>query len=483
MAIALVWFRNDLRLDDNPALQAALRAGLAPVPIYIHAPEEEGGWPPGAASDAWRRRSLAALDAELRSRGSRLRYFNGPSATTLQELVAATGAVAVFWNRRYEPSIAERDGRIKRALRRLDLRVESFNGSLLIEPWEVKTKTGDPYRVFTPFWRAARDSLQLPNETPAPSGLPDASLKLPEMPLDALGLAPRFPWDGGFWREWSPGERGAGAALDAFTRIWADRYAESRDRPDLRGTSRLSPHLHFGEIAPWRVMRGLLESRGLAGLDKSSGGVSMSVGVETFVRELGWREFAYHVLHHFPYTSGRNFNSRFDAFDWAEPSEAELEAWRRGRTGVPIVDAGMRELWATGWMHNRVRMIVASLLTKNLRAHWSVGSRWFWDTLVDADLANNTLGWQWVAGTGVDAAPYFRIFNPVTQSRRFDPDGNYIAHWVPELAELPVALRHEPWLDPEALKIRAPGYPSRPVVDLVSSRVSALEAYRQLERP
>jgi deoxyribodipyrimidine photo-lyase len=482
MSIALVWFRNDLRLDDNPALQAALRAGLAPVPVYIHAPEEEGDWPPGAASDAWRHRSLAALDVELRSRGSRLRYFRGPSATTLADLARATGAAAVFWNRRYEPAIVERDGRIKRELRRLELRAESFNGSLLIEPWEVKTRTGDPYRVFTPFWRAARDSLQLPRESPPPLRLPDVPLATRDVGLDALALAPRVSWDSGLWREWSPGERGAIAALDAFARDAADRYAESRDRPDLRGSSRLSPHLHFGEIAPWRVMRTILESRSALRPDEPGGEARTSADAESFLRELGWREFAHHVLHHHPQTQYRNFDSRFDAFPWSSPPEAALDAWRYGRTGIPIVDAGMRELWATGWMHNRVRMIVASVLTKNLRAHWSVGARWFWDTLVDADLANNTLGWQWVAGTGVDAAPYFRVFNPVTQARKFDPQGSYIARWVPELAPLPAGSRHEPWLEQEALRANAPDYPSQPIVDLAGSRATALEAYRKLDR-
>jgi deoxyribodipyrimidine photo-lyase len=482
MSRALVWFRNDLRLDDNPALQAALDAGLAPVPIYVHAPEEEGGWPPGAASDAWRHRSLAVLDAELRSRGSRLRYFRGPSSTTLEKLAAEASAVAVFWNRRYEPAIVERDGRIKRDLRRLGLRVESFNGSLLIEPWEVRTGTGDPYRVFTPFWRAARAALRLTESRGAPSELPEVPVELSDLPLDALGLAPRTRWDSGFWEEWSPGERGALAALDAFVRNPADRYAALRDRPDLRGTSRLSPHLHFGEIAPWRVMNALLETRGVAGNDAAGGASDIDAGAESYLRELGWREFAYHVLHHFPRTPDSNFNPRFDDFQWSDPPEAVLDAWYHGRTGLPIVDAGMRELWATGWMHNRVRMIVASLLSKNLRVHWSVGARWFWDTLVDADLANNTLGWQWVAGTGVDAAPYFRIFNPVTQSRRFDPRGDYIARWVPELARLPVELRRAPWLDRDAVQSCAPGYPSGPLVDLNSSRASALETYRQLER-
>jgi deoxyribodipyrimidine photo-lyase len=258
--------------------------------------------------------------------------------------------------------------------------------------------------------------------------------------------------------------------LEEFAQHGADNYADARDRPDLHGTSRLSPHLHFGEIAPWRILRLV---------DGSASGASR--GVEAFVRELGWREFAHHVLHHFLHTPDSNFDPRFDAFSWNDAVPAVLDAWRRGRTGVPIVDAAMRELWTTGWMHNRARMIVASFLTKNLRLHWRHGARWFWHTLVDADLANNTLGWQWVAGTGVDAAPYFRMFNPVTQARKFDPDGNYTARWVPELAGLPVALHHEPWLDPAQLASRPKGYPARPIVDLAASRAAALAAYRQLQ--
>jgi deoxyribodipyrimidine photo-lyase len=470
MGLALVWFRNDLRLADNPALQAALRAGFVPVPIYIHAPDEEGDWQPGAASQAWRHRSLIALDAELRKRGSRLRCFTGSSATTLQGVASAAGAEAVFWNRRYEPAIVERDGRIKRDLRRLGLRVESFNGSLLFEPWELQTRTGEPYRVFTPFWRAAQSALRLPPESAAPDRLPDDATTPAVDGVAALALEPQHRWDRAFWQEWAPGESGAIAALGAFARQ-VQGYPHARDRPDQRGTSRLSPHLHFGEIAPWRIVLALAES-----------GSSAGPGVESFVRELGWREFAHHVLHHFPHTSARNFNARFDAFPWLAPTEADLQAWRRGRTGVPIVDAGMRELWATGWMHNRVRMIVASFLTKNLRVHWSTGARWFWDTLVDADLANNTLGWQWVAGSGVDAAPYFRVFNPVTQAKKFDPLGSYIARWIPELASLPVSVRHEPWINPQLLRAEGPDYPSRPIVDPAASRAAALQAYRQLDR-
>lgn len=465
--IALVWFRNDLRLADNPALQAAVRAGLMPLPVYVHAPEEEGPWPPGAASDAWRHHSLGALDAELRCRGSRLHICTGPTAVTLPALAAATGAEAVFWNRRYDPAIEDRDGRIKRDLRRVGLRVESCNGSLLAEPWQVQTKVGGPYRVFTPFWRAASEQLSLPGIVDGPAELPTPPAAPGCVALDSLGLAASRGWDRAFWAEWTPGEAGASAALAEFMSNAIEDYPQARDRPDRRATSRLSPHLHFGELAPWRIVHALRDG-------------AATPSAEAFLRQLGWREFAHHVLHHFPATPGQNFNPRFDGFKWIDVAQRDLDAWRRGRTGVPIVDAGMRELWATGWMHNRVRMIAASFLTKNLRAHWSVGARWFWDTLVDADLANNTLGWQWVAGTGVDAAPYFRVFNPVSQSRRFDPDGEYLARWIPELARLPVAARHAPW---SAIGVRTEeldGYPLRPIVDLAATRRAALQGYREL---
>ncbi|MEP6939300.1 MAG: deoxyribodipyrimidine photo-lyase [Rudaea sp.] len=465
--IAIVWFRSDLRLDDNPALQAALRAGLKPLPVYIHAPDEEGAWRPGAASDAWRHRSLAALDADLRRRGSRLHFLHGPSSAALRDVVEATKAKAVFWNRRYEPAIEERDARIKRELRAAGVRADSFNGSLLIEPWEVQTKNGDPYRVFTPFWRMAQTQLRSQAPAPAPGSL-EPSVDAPRgVSLEALQLAPNVAWDNGFWKRWQPGEAGAQAALRRFIVGAASRYQQSRDYPGDAGTSRLSPHLHFGEISPWRVADALSACAEAAGENAAA-----------FERELGWREFAHHVLHHFPHTAEQNFNRRFDGFDWADVPDATLRAWQQGHTGVPIVDAGMRELWATGWMHNRVRMVVASFLTKNLRAHWLAGARWFWNTLVDADLASNSLGWQWVAGTGVDAAPYVRVFNPVLQSKRFDADGGYLAHWVPELGRLPVALRHEPWLDPQMLARLAPNYPHQPIVDLVASRSRALQAYR-----
>jgi deoxyribodipyrimidine photo-lyase len=459
----LLWLRNDLRLADNPALEGLLRAGLAPVPVYVHAPEEEGDWAPGAASDAWRARSLQALDAELRARGSRLQVLRGPSGPALARAAAQAGAQAVYWNRRYEPAIEARDASIKRALRADGIDARSHDGALLFEPWQVQSQSGDPYRVFTPFWRTALKQWRLPALTDAPALLPPPPMLDATVEPDALGLAPAPAWDSGFWDTWAPGETGAQAALGRFAAEALDGYAAQRDVPGVRGTSRLSPHLHFGEIAPWRIAHRLQDAS--PGQDR-----------DTFLKELGWREFAHHLLHHFPRTPEANFNPRFDDFDWATPTDAQLQAWRHGRTGIPIVDAGMRELWATGWMHNRVRMIVGSLLTKHMRAHWRHGADWFWDTLVDADLASNTLGWQWVAGTGADAAPYHRVFNPVLQAQKFDPRGDYIARWVPELAGLPPAQRHAPWSGEPPR-----GYPP-PIVDLAAGRADALAALAAIKR-
>jgi deoxyribodipyrimidine photo-lyase len=468
MPNALVWFRHDLRLDDNPALQAALDEGFTPLPVYVHAPAEEGEWVPGAASQAWLGRSLASLDASLRQRGSRLLIRHGPSRRTLQDLIDASGATAVFWNRKYEPATQPRDAAIKQALRDNGLRAESFNGSLLIEPWDIATQQGQPYKVFTPFWRAAQIRLRLPAPWTAPPRLPAVDDAITGVPLEALELRPRPSWDIGFWETWTPGEAGAREALEVFIEGALNGYRTDRDRPDRTGTSRLSPHLHFGEIAPWRIMAELERVRSAAN----------GADMEGYIRELGWREFAYHLLHHFPHTTTQDLNPRFAHFDWAKVDPAALEAWQRGRTGVPIIDAGLRELWTTGYMHNRVRMIVASYLTKHLRYHWLHGAHWFWDTLVDADLANNTLGWQWTAGTGADAAPYFRVFNPVTQAEKFDPRGEYIARWVPELAPLPVPLRFAPWQKPDLLAHVAPDYPRGPIVDLAEGRDGALAAYR-----
>lgn len=467
MPIALVWFRSDLRLADNPALQAALEAGFDPVPVYIHAPHEEGCWAPGAASNAWRHRSLKALDLALRQRGSRLLVRRGDSAMVLQALIEQSGAQALFWNRKYEPATQPRDAAIKQALKQRHVQVRSCNAALLAEPWDVQTRTGEPYKVFTPFYRSVMAGLAQRALQDAPKALPAVPSALKGEGIDALGLAPALNWDAGFWEIWHAGEAGAHQALEVFVEGALRGYLDQRDLPDRIGTSRLSPHLHFGEIAPWRVIARLQAQRG-ASLDRD---------IDGFIRQLVWREFAHHLLHHFPHTAQQNLNPRFDRFDWASTAAGPLHAWQRGRTGVPIVDAGMRELWQTGMMHNRVRMIVASYLTKHLRVHWLEGARWFWQTLVDADLANNTLGWQWVAGTGADAAPYFRVFNPVTQARKFDPQARYITRWVPELEALPVNARLAPWEFPQLLRTRAPGYPRLPIVDLAQGRQAALAAY------
>jgi len=477
MSHALVWVRRDLRLADNPALRAALEAGHAPVLVYVDAPEEEGEWAPGAASRAWLGRSLIALQSRLDAHGSSLVVLRGASGDALGSLARRIGAEAVYWNRCYEPGSIERDRQVKALLRGEGLEARSFNGALLVEPWQVRTGEGGPYRVFTPFWRKASGLLPECAPWSPPKRLP----ALPGMlggreqgtrAIESLGLRPGLEWDAGFWERFEPGEAGAMELLDAFIEGAAASYLDQRNLPDRAGTSRLSPHLHFGEIAPWRIVHALRAAGFPAGAQPQ---------VEGYIRELGWREFCHHLLYHFPATVTENLNPRFNAFDWADAKAHEdaLEAWQRGRTGVPIVDAGMRELWHTGWMHNRVRMIVASFLTKNLRLHWRHGARWFWDTLVDADLANNTQGWQWTAGTGADAAPYFRIFNPVTQASRFDARGSYIRRWCPELKDLPDKALFAPWEHDDARKACAPTWPAQPIVDLKASREKALAAYQR----
>jgi deoxyribodipyrimidine photo-lyase len=357
----------------------------------------------------------------------------------------------------------------------------SHNAALLSEPWSLKTAGGDPYRVFTPYWRRLSAQLaEQPAPAPPPKALPPLAPGITGLAIDALGLLPTIPWDHGLRAQWRPGEHGAQAQLERFLAGPSDGYSSARDLPAEPGTSRLSPHLHFGEIGPrqilWRLQQG---PRGLASAEAPNPD-------EAFIRELGWREFSHQLLYHFTQTPVEPLNPRFEDFPWREDNaDALLSAWQRGQTGIPIVDAGMRELWQTGWMHNRVRMIVASLLTKNLRLPWQAGARWFWDTLVDADLANNTQGWQWSAGSGADAAPYFRIFNPVRQGERFDPQGTYVRCWCPELSQLPNRLIHQPWEATEAQR-RAAGlrlgedYPA-PIVDLKASRAEALAAYEQIK--
>ena len=466
MSTALVVFRRDLRVVDNPALSAACAAHANVVPVYIHAPDEDGAWPAGGASRWWLHHSLAELERQLTACGGGLHLRCGDTLATLRELIEHSGATEVYWNRVYEPAAIARDTCNADALRRQGIAVHSSNAALWCEPWQVATQQAGPYKVFTPYWRSLRPQLRADPPLAAPT-LRGRHAFAGDLPLHALDLLPRHGWTGGLARHWQPGESGAHELLDIFADDAIADYAQARDLPARHGTSRLSPHLHFGEISP-RQIHFELDRRARATDTRRR------PDLEPYLRELGWREFAHHLLYHYPHTPTANFNPRFDPFPWAPADKATLERWQRGRTGIPLVDAGMRELWETGWMHNRVRMIVGSFLTKNLRQHWQHGARWFWDTLVDADLANNTLGWQWVAGCGADAAPYFRVFNPVTQAKRFDPDGHYLRRWLPELGDVPSGLLHEPWKDP-ALLLRS-GYPA-PMVDLASSRQQALDAY------
>lgn len=467
----ILWLRRDLRLADNPALNEAIATCDRVLPLYIQAPEEEAPWAPGAASNWWLHASLAALDQALRGRGSRLILARGESLETLGRAAKAIGATRVFWNRLYDPSARERDARIKVALRERGLHCQSHKAALLFEPWEVRTGAGEPYRVFSAFWRRCAPGLRGLEPLPTPERMPPAP-EYPSDDLSALGLLPPIPWDLGLQERWRPGEAAALAQARSFIAEGLPGYGAQRDLPAIAGTSSLSPHLHFGEIGPRQVLALIAEQHG-----DPQGPVA-----EPFVREILWREFAHHLLFHFPDTPDQPLDPRFARLPWREDRDGILlRAWQRGRTGVPLVDAGMRELWHTGWMHNRVRMVVASFLTKNLRLPWQEGARWFWDTLVDADLASNTLGWQWSAGCGADAAPYFRIFNPVRQGERFDPTGAYVRRWCPELAGLPATYVHRPWAAPESV-IQGAGvrlgldYP-HPVVDLSQSRAEALEAF------
>ena len=469
MATTIVWFRRDLRLGDNPALAAALAHGGPVVCVYVHAPEEEGAWQPGAASHWWLHHALRALDGDLRRRGASLVVRRGPTASALLALATESGATRIAWNRLYEPAVAARDAALKQSLRAAGLECDSHKAALLFEPWELQTGAGGPYRVFTPFWRVARSRLDPGPVLPTPLRLPGVA-GLASMAIEDLGLLPRIRWDAGMQQAWTPGEAGANEGLAQFLDDALADYAGERDRPDRAGTSRLSPHLHFGEISP-RQVAAAIAARG------------QPARGEPYLRQLGWREFSHHLLFHYPLTPDAPLNPQFAHFPWAASDAALLAAWQRGRTGVPLVDAGMRELWTTGWMHNRVRMVVASFLCKNLLMHWHEGARWFWDTLVDADLANNTQGWQWTAGCGADAAPYFRIFNPVSQGERFDPRGDYVRRWLPELARVPAAALHAPWtlrpVDQAAAGIDGTPW-ARPIVDLAQSRAAALDAYQRM---
>jgi len=477
--VTIVWLRSDLRVRDNPALTAAALRGGPVIPVFVWGPDEEGAWAPGAASRWWLDASLRALDASLGELGSRLVIRRGKALDVLREVVRESGATIVLWNRRYEPIAIARDRVVKQALRADGCEVHSFNSALLLEPWENTKEDGTPYRVFTPFWKSMLKRGAMPPPAGTPPRLPCPSSWPAGDTIDELGLRPRIDWTAGMRSAWTPGEAGAAAELTRFIQSDIERYAARRDTPAEVGTSRLSPHLHFGEIGPrtiWKTVHDLAAERGEADFDAAA---------ESWLRQLAWREFGHHLLFHFPHTTDAPLRPEFARFAWRD-DEAGLRAWQRGLTGYPIVDAGMRELWTTGWMHNRVRMVVASFLVKDLRLPWQQGARWFWDTLVDADLANNTLGWQWTAGCGADAAPYFRVFNPLLQSRRFDGDGEYLRRWLPELAALDNKWIHEPAGAPASV-LAAAGvtigetYPA-PIVAHDQAKRLALEAYEAMNR-
>jgi len=468
----IVWFRRDLRIADQPALSEAAASGRPVIPLYILEPAEGGNPGPGGAGLWWLHHALGALGRDLAALGAPLVLRRGPARAVLDTLIAESGADTVLWTRRYEPAAMARDAAIKADLKARGLTARSVKAGLLFEPWEIATRAGTPFRVFTPFWRACRAHLPPPSPLPAPTRLRGADSPPASESLDAWGLLPHAPdWAGGLRETWIPGEAGAHDRLNAFLAHGLDGYALGRDQAGREATSRLSPHLAFGEISPRQVATAALRAPG--------------AGVERFLTELGWREFSVHLLHHHPDLPRRPFRAEFEAFPWRDDPEG-LAAWQRGRTGFPLVDAGMRQLWHTGWMHNRVRMVAASLLVKDLLVPWQAGAAWFWDTLVDADLASNAASWQWVAGCGADAAPYFRIFNPTRQGETFDPDGAYVRRWCPELSRLPDRWLHKPWMAPP-LALAEAGvrlgvtYP-RPVVDHDGARARALAALATLRR-
>ena len=466
--IAVSWFRQDLRLSDNPALVKAAKHENV-LPIYILDDVNLGEHVMGGASRWWLHHSLASLNDSL---GGNLSIYRGDPLDILANIIVRFDVKSVYWNRLYEPWCIERDVKIKRFLKTKGIEVETSNGSLLWEPWTVHKSDGDPYKVFTPFYRKGclqaeppRKPLQVPKNVQCHK---DEECSLG---LGHLNLLPNIRWDKQLEAHWNIGEKGACVRLQEFVKEGLPKYKEGRDLPAEPYISRLSPHLHFGEISPhklWHAIQGI-------GVDKH---------IDCFCSEMGWREFSHSLLYHNPELPIKNLQRKFDAFPWIY-NDRLLGAWKKGVTGVPVVDAGMRELWQTGYMHNRVRMIVGSFLVKNLRLHWRHGERWFWDTLVDADLANNSANWQWIAGCGADAVPYFRIFNPIVQGQKFDPNGVYVRRFIPEIASLPNKYLFSPWEAPKHILKNANielgvTYPT-PVVDLKQSRNAALAAFQSLK--
>ncbi|MEE3003177.1 MAG: deoxyribodipyrimidine photo-lyase [Pseudomonadota bacterium] len=466
--IVLYWIRQDLRLSDNPALTAAAERGTV-LPIYILDDVNSGDYLLGAASKFWLHHSLVSLNISL---NNKLRSFRGDPLEIIQDLIKEHDIKDVFWNRCYEPWRIKRDKHIKNNLTNLGVNVQSYNSSLLWEPWDIKKDNGDPYKVFTPFYRKGCLTAKAPREPLSePKNLNLATSKLGDN-IDSLKLIPNEDWPLKLKKVWHIGERYAQEQCQNFLDEGMSNYKEGRNLPAKPFVSRLSPHLHHGEISPNQIWYTVLDGK----QDKNT---------DHFLSELGWREFSYSQLYFNPELPKVNLQAKFDNFPW-DNDLVKLKAWQKGLTGIPMVDAGMRELWQTGYMHNRVRMIVGSFLVKNLLLDWRHGERWFWDCLVDADLASNSAGWQWIAGCGADAAPYFRIFNCVTQGQKFDPDGDYVRHYIPELKNLPNKFLFNPWEAPllvlkEAGVELGENYPE-PIVDLKKSREYALAAFSSLKQ-
>lgn len=469
--VSIMWFRQDLRVKDNPALNAACDLGKI-IPVYIADTSVPEKRLPGSVTKWWLHQSLNSLNDRL---NGHLQVFSSDPADLISELMARFDVQHIFWNRLYEPWHVARDKKLKQALKDDGKTVKSFNGSLLWEPWDIENKSGSPYKVFTPFYRKGCLQAAEPRFPQAPvARITYADVDNAGMSIDDLGLMPDIQWYDGIEKMWTPGEDGAADRLATFIDEAAANYKTDRDIPAVQGTSLLSPHLHAGEISPNQIWYAI----------KDAFGNSDDKNIDTYLSELGWREFAHHLIYHFPDFPDKNFNEKFDKFPWRR-SQKDLEAWQKGRTGIPIVDAGMRELWHTGYMHNRVRMITGSFLVKNLLTDWREGEAWFWDCLADADGANNTAGWQWVAGSGADAAPYFRVFNPVLQGEKFDKQGEYVRTWCPELKKLPNKYIHKPWeADKATLKqagiVLGEQYPE-PLVDLKASRQRTLDAFNEIK--
>jgi deoxyribodipyrimidine photo-lyase len=463
---AIIWFRRDLRLCDNPAL---IRAAAFPIiPLFIW--DEEDPYNPGGAAQWWIHKSLIYLQKSLNSYGLKLILRRGNPLKILEELITSHNVSTLYWNRCYEPYSIARDKKIKEAFQ-AHIECESFNASLLAEPWTLKTQAGSPYQIFTPYWKALKALGGFPKPLPIPKSLKGYENAISSDDLESWNIHPTHPdWSHGFEKEWAPGEEGAQKNLSFFLDNLLQTYQKDRELPSFKATSKLSPYIHWGEISPRQIWHSTLSS--CLGEPFND--------TWTFLSELAWREFSYYLLYHFPELPQKPLRESFNQFPWSNDKKS-LHQWQKGMTGYPIVDAGMRQLWQTGWMHNRVRMIAASFLVKDLLISWQAGASWFWDTLVDADLASNSVSWQWVAGCGVDAAPYFRIFNPVIQGQKFDPQGKYVRHWIPELSLLPDKYIHNPWEAPtsvlESAGVRLGDTYPFPLVDHRSARLRALEAF------